>query len=190
LPSNGSLLRDLDCTHTPRLLVDDVSIVVMLQFQTHKQSKELFEEWRHRASNNCSRQNSSSLQALRAELSGEGVNQLDMEEWELDGGRARKKSRSQGGQRRVETSWMEREAGEFPRPPKDTHNGGGRGSPAPQPRKPAGQFFSTAPFFLGIAMYLNPKPSYFFKCVFEWVKAILGFRNRDVTSSKTRCSVN
>ena len=144
----------------------------MLQFQTRKQSKELFEEWRHRAPNNYLRRNYSSVQTLRAALSGEGIKRLDMEEWKEDGGRARRKSRNQGGQRRVESSWMEREAGEFPRPSKDTHNGGGRGSPAPQPRKPAGQFFSAAPFLLGIAMYLNPKPLCFFKCVFKWVKAI------------------
>jgi len=162
----------------------------MLQCQTRKQSKELFEEWRQRASNNSSRRNCSSIRALRAALSVDGVNQLDMEEWELDGGRGRKKGRGQGGQRRVETSWMEREAGECPRPPKDTHNGGGRGSPAHQPRKPAGQLFSAPPFLLGIAMYLNPKPLYSFKCVFEWVKADLGFKKRDITSSKTRCSVN
>ena len=42
----------------------------------------------------------------------------------------------------MKSSWMERDDSEFPRPPKDTHNEGGRGSPTPQPRKPAGQFFS------------------------------------------------
>lgn len=71
----------------------------------------------------------------------------------------------------MESSWMEREAAEFSRPPKDIHSGGGRDSPAPQPRKHAGQFFSAAPFLLGIAMYVNPKPLCFFKCVFKWVKA-------------------
>jgi hypothetical protein len=125
------------------------------QFQTRKQSQELFEEWRQRPSRNTSRRNCYSLRALRAAVSGEGVNQSHMEEWELEGGRGRKKGRLQGGQRRVETSWMERDAGEFQRPPK--------GSPAPQPRKPAGKFFSTAPFLLGIAMYVNPKPSNFFR---------------------------
>lgn len=131
-------LIGLTWNYCPRFVtnqIDDYGFLVLWS-QKFKQSKEVFNEWRQRAAQLPFRRNVPSLKAVQAALPGDRINKFKMEEW-ADDRRGRKKSRTE---RRVETNWMDVEAGSpSPNASKHIQSKVGRASPAPKP-KPAGQF--------------------------------------------------
>ena len=80
-----------------------------------------------------------SVTVVRAALRREEALLHEMEDWEEDGRKGRKRRGSMGNQQRcVETRWMDREAGGSPLKPTPTTKSSGKASPGPSRQKPTG----------------------------------------------------